>query len=458
MTVSSNNTHRSNVSSPGLGSEQADIPTAPNQGSSPQPTWSSDVQSLLDTPPPSLPSRLLIGGVLFCMLFGVWSYVGKISEVGAGQGQLVPQGKVYKVAPVQLGKVSQILIKEGETIQAGQAVVKLDSRLEYDEVRRLEQALRAYKDQLKQTQSLTDKAQQDIQAREDSAEAEAAAQSAAVERAKSTTATADSLRELTETDISVHENRLQRLTKLESEGAISQETIFEAEQALQNRQQALTQYQGDFQQGKADASRLIAEKQQRQAEGKRNVLEAQQRLKQLEVETAQLQAKVLETETLLKSAQTRLEQSTLYAPVSGVVLGLRIDNPDEVVQSGQPIAEIAPHNVPLVLFAKVPNREAGFIRAGMPAKMKFDAYPYEDYGVVEGIVSKVSPNTIHDEKLGDVYEVEISLGKSYLKTEHGLVKLKAGQTARAEITIRQRRIIDIFLTPFRQLQEGGVSL
>jgi HlyD family secretion protein len=122
------------------------------------------------------------------------------------------------------------------------------------------------------------------------------------------------------------------------------------------------------------------------------------------------------------------------------------------------IAEIAAQDSPLVLRAILPNQEAGFVKSGMPAQVKFDAYPYQDYGMIPGTVTAISPDTKPDEQLGEIYQVEIKLERSYVLANQQKIQFKPGQTATAEIVIRNKRIIDILLDPIRQLQKGGINL
>ncbi len=208
------------------------------------------------------------------------------------------------------------------------------------------------------------------------------------------------------------------------EGAIAKDHLFEAEQALGERQRAITQSQGELQQALGEATRLQAGLIQKQAEGRTAQLEAQERIQQLEVEITQLKAKIAETNNLLKSAE----------------------------------AEMYPYNAPLVLSASLPNQEAGFVKTGMPVQVKFDAYPYQDFGIVPGKVISISPDAKSDERLGEVYRVEVALARNYITTNRQTIKFKAGQTAGAEIIIRRRRVADILLEPFRQLQKGGIDL
>jgi HlyD family secretion protein len=97
----------------------------------------------------------------------------------------------------------------------------------------------------------------------------------------------------------------------------------------------------------------------------------------------------------------------------------------------------------------------------MAVKMKFDAYPFQDYGVVEGKVSQISPTSkVTETNQGQIatFDWEIELKQTGIKTSNGCTALSPGQTATAEVIVRQRRIIDFILDPFKKLQKGGLEL
>ena len=70
-------------------------------------------------------------------------------------------------------------------------------------------------------------------------------------------------------------------------------------------------------------------------------------------------------------------------------------------------------------------------------------------------VSKTSTVT---EKQTDYYEIEVELERNYVQVKNRQILLTPGQTATVEIVIKQRRLIDVFLEPFRSLQKGGIQL
>lgn len=109
----------------------------------------------------------------------------------------------------------------------------------------------------------------------------------------------------------------------------------------------------------------------------------------------------------------------------------------------------------------MPSQESGFVRVGMPVKLKFDAYPFQDYGIVQGHLGWVSPDSkVEETPQGKVetFELEIALEQTYIPIQNRQVALTPGQTATAEVIVRQRRLIDLVLDPFNKLQKGGIEL
>ena len=547
-------------------------PSAPQTVAPTLPNWSVSLQTVLDKPPASFTTRVMLGGLVFCVAFAGWAWLGQIEEVGHARGRLVPLGEVYKIHPVDLGKVANVAVKEGQTVKAGTVLMELDTQLAQGEVQRLEQQLKSFQVELSQKLSLLEKARLEAGTRAAIAEADIQAQKAGLtaarekeattqqllealrkqeiahqarlkrlqpllatnqellaqlqgdaraasgrlQRLKPLAGTSEELKKQLQADVEAAAERVERLKPLVSEGAIAKEYLFQAEQDLRDRQsaitrnelqegaslkeqlfqaeqglssatraitqtqlqestslkeqlfqaeqalrdsrQSITQTEGEVQQAAAQAEQLQAVVSQKQAEARRIQIEAQQQMQQLEVELTELKAKNAETQNLLNSANVKLKERVLKAPVDGVVLSLNVSKLGEVVQPAQTVAEIAPSGAPLVLKAVLPNQEAGFVKTGMEVKVKFDAYPYQDYGIVQGKVTSISPDAKADEKLGAVYEVEVTLERNYVKNESQKVDFKAGQAATADIIIRRRRIADVFLEPIRQLQKGGLDL
>lgn len=465
------------INSPDSSSEQPSPPVG---------KWSMSLQNVLDRPPPSLPDRLVVGGVIFCAAFGAWATTSQVEEVGRAQGRLIPQGEPYKVHPAVSGKIAHLYVQEGQAVKAGQVVAELDNEIALNRVEALRQDRANYEKELLQTENLIDKTRSEAQTRLVISDAEIRAQEATIAQAQAKlqggdTAIAQAEEKATinqavlaqlQEDASNQQERLTRWQSLVEQGALARDQLFQAQQQFRERQRTLTQQTGEIRQTIAESQRMRSELQQVVAESqqlrarlsqkyaeKQNAqIQAQQAIQQLFVQRTQVIAKMQQSEKLLQQATSELNQLTLKAPVDGIVTALNIHNRGEVVQSGQTITEIAPRTAPLILIAALPTREAGFVKVGDRAQVKFDAYPYQDYGIFEGKVSSISPDVKVDERIGAVYRVEIMLDRHSISTPAQRIELKAGQTATAEIIVRRRSIAQMLLEPIRQLQKGGLSL
>ena len=481
----------------------------------PQAQWSPSLQSLLDQPAATLPQKLIIGGSLFLLTFGIWSWFGEIEEVGKAQGKLIPKGETYKVESVELGKVSHIAVKEGAEVKAGQLLAELDNTLVAKEVDRLKQMLTAYQIELGQKQNLLERVQLEAQTHARIAAAETSSQQLAIasaqdkgavlrqllaqqkaemaayqnrkDRSQSLSALAQQRAAQLNSEIAAHQERVQRLKPLSEQGAVSQEFIFQAEQAHNQTKQQLTdsqlqeitnineqifqseqalrdlaaritQSQGEHTTALKEVERLQADLERQQAERARLKLETEQKIQQLELDVTQMQGKIDETKNLLVSAEAKLKQTSLTSPVDGVILDFNVKNTGKVIPPGETIAEIAPKNSPLVLSAALPNQEAGFVKTQMPVQVKLDAYSHQDYGAIPGKVVAISADTKSDEKLGAVYQVEVELERDHIIKNQQPIKFKPGQTATADIIIRRHRILDLLLEPIKKLQKDGIKM
>ncbi len=420
--------------------------------------WSDSVQSLLAQPPASLPQAMIAGGLLFTAIIGAWSWFGTIEEVSAAQGRLAPQGNVYRVQPSIVGEVTDILVKEGDVVHQGQTIARLDHRLVEKEVERLTHSLDAYRQRLAQTKALIQQTQLQLDTLQAIARADVAARQSSIGQEQTVVETNQRLLNQLQLDRQAQTERMGRLQVLVERGAFAEDNLFQVEQALRDRDRSITEIQGSTERSTSTMAQLEAELAQTQAMAEKSELEAKQRLQQLQMEATQLEASINEAQTLLARAQTELSQTILLAPVSGVVSMLEISNAGEVLQPGQTVAHIAPSTSPLVLAALLPSDQAGLVAVDMPVKMKFDAFPYQDFGIVTGHVLSISPDAQVDETMGTVYRVDISLDTTDIDHNGVAIPLRAGQTATAEIVVREQRIISLVLEPIRKLQSDNLSL
>ena len=167
------------------------------------------------------------------------------------------------------------------------------------------------------------------------------------------------------------------------------------------------------------------------------------------------EAEVRQREEELTKATGRSGLRVLRAPVDGTVQQLAVYTEGAVMKAADPILVIVPSGGPLVVEAKVLNRDEGFVSVGQPVTVKLEAFPFTRYGTIKGRLAWISRDAVEDEKLGPVYAARIAL--SCLPGGPALcAEVDPGLTASAEIRTGERRVIDFLLSPLeRRVAEAG---
>jgi hemolysin D len=229
----------------------------------------------------------------------------------------------------------------------------------------------------------------------------------------------------------------------------------------QNReyQQSTAKQKGEIKQAESRIKEQQGNRDSLLQAGKLAILKSEEQLKDIQSQIGILNTEIAQTKQQVQELERQLAQKVIRAPVAGTVLQLPFKQPKSFVQTGQLVAQIAPQGAATILKVQMPSQNSGFLKTGMPVKVKFDAYPFQDYGVVEGKVQMVSP----DSKLVEAgngkieaFEVDVMLDRNYIKSQGKQIPLNLGQTATAEVIIRQRQTIDLILDPFKKLQQGGI--
>lgn len=140
----------------------------------------------------------------------------------------------------------------------------------------------------------------------------------------------------------------------------------------------------------------------------------------------------------------------VLAPLSGVVTSITYSQPGDKVQASTPLLSIAPQGSRKVLEIDILESDRGLLVEGNAVKMKFGAFPYQQYGFIEGTLEYISPTTRQvDPARPPTYRAKVSLDKEFVEVDGKLRPLRYGMAAVAEIVVRQRRVIDMALDPLR---------
>ena len=424
--------------------------------------WSSVTEESINTMP-----RVWIRGMLYLLaiftaLVLPWAMLSKVDETGTARGKLEPKGKTFELDAAVAGEVAEIRVKEGETLKQGQVLVKLESDLTRTELQQAQAKLDGHMNRLSQLQLMKNQLQGGTMlTQQQQGKAIAAAQLAKIEETQQKLEHSKTQRNIASERLARDQKEVQRYRSLVDEGIVAEVQVVAQQRIADATREDLNQASSDMQQAEAQ---LKAQQEQYQGmlrDNQLTLLGIQRQTKDLDSQIAALQGAINQTKEQIKSLKFQLQQREIRSPIDGILFQLPIQKPGAVVQPGQLVAQIAPQNVPLVLRADMSSQESGFLEVGMPVQIKFDAYPYQDYGIVAGQVTWISPNskmTQTPQGAIQTFELEVTLDQFHIQTKDKRIALTPGQTATAEVIVRQRRVIDFFLDPFKKLEAGGLEL
>ena len=446
-----------------------------NQNNQPEPEvlaesdWSESTRETINTLPRV--SLRVIFYILLILLAGVipWAVFAKVDEIGTATGKLEPKGRAVALdAPVN-GKVTSIAVKEGERVKVGREIMELDSELVRAELQQQQQKLLGQENQLNQLEVLKNQQLLALSTQKQQDLAQQSEKSALIEQAQQAIETSKSAHQMAKIRYDAAAQKVPRYRSAYEQGALSQDLLSEAKQQALEHQESIKQTSSEIAQARA---RLVEQQRGLNSLKQTNslsLLKSKEDSKNTETQITTLKGEIAQTKSLIAGLKYQMQQRVLYSPVEGTIFQMPVKKPGAVVQVGQMVAQIAPQGSPLVLRGKMSSRESGFLSVGLPVKVKFDAYPFQDYGIVPGRLSWISPDsraaqdrdsdrTVQQPTSQEFYEVEVELERNYIQNNERTIALTPGQTATAEVVIRQRRLADIFLAPFKSLQKGGIQM
>ncbi len=174
-------------------------------------------------------------------------------------------------------------------------------------------------------------------------------------------------------------------------------------------------------------------------------------LQKISLNVAEKQQKLRESEAHLRIAGIDYSATQIKSPVSGTVTGIRLRGKGHVVKRGERLMSVVPDDAPLAFEASVANKDAGFIEAGQDAKIKLTAYPFEDFGVLNGKVSHIEATS--ESIANPVFVAKIVPESQSIMVRGEKRPLVSGMTATCEIVTRKKTVLNILFEPLKRMQE-----
>lgn len=183
----------------------------------------------------------------------------------------------------------------------------------------------------------------------------------------------------------------------------------------------------------------------------------QQSLTSLLQEQENLRTQIEKLEAEIKTASgkiTLMESQISYGavtmPADGIITQLKVKTPGESIGSGSVVAVMVADSESLMVKASAKSKDVGFVTKGLPARIKVDAYPFQQFGTVPGRVTKVFPNIGGDGN----FTVKLELLKNKIKYGDQDILLSPGLTVKADLLTRKQRLIHMLLTKDKKKGKG----
>jgi epimerase transport system membrane fusion protein len=408
------------------------------------------------------PTPIIMAGVAILVLFfgslAIWAFLAPLNAAVHAQGEVVFQNKRQAVQHQEGGIIKQILVKDGETVKAGQPLIVLeDDQVKpivdmYEGQAAAEAAgilrLEAEKNDLPTVHFPKGIPAQIVQTetRLFTAKREAYLKQidvlkSQIEQTREMIKGAQEQQASKKRETASLKEQLVANQSLLKEGYVTKTSVLQLEQMLAEKT-------GEREQITA----TIATNVQRLAELEQRILAAKaERVQQAANEIKQSSMRRLELEERVRPSRSLLAHQIIRAPVSGKVVGLKVATVGGVVIPREPLMEIAPQTDHLIIEAKIAVNDISDVKLGQEAEVTLTAFKSYEVPSVKATVTYISDDRLTTRTAqGEMpyYAAYLELDPAAVKALGGL-QLLPGMQAQVSIATKPRTALDYFIGPLR---------
>jgi len=396
----------------------------------------------------------IIGFFIFLLL---WANFAVIDEVTKGDGKAIPSSKIQKIQNLEGGIISELFVKEGQIVEAGAPLIRLDdtrfaSNVGETEADRLsmllrverlsaevddrplnfpEDVLKAVPGQAKSEESLY------ISRRQQLHDEIGGLQEQLIQRQQE-------LREFASKQAQYRQQLgLQRQEINMSEPLVAQGAVCPVEVLRLKRAEVETR-------GQLDATTLAiprAESAIKEVQRKIDETRGKFRSEAL-TQLNEARTDLNKASATGKALEDRVSRTLVTSPVRGIVNKLLVNTIGGVIQPGSDMVEIVPLDDTLLVEAKIRPQDIAFLHPGQEAIVKFTAYDYTIYGGLKAKLEQIGADTITDEdKKTTYYIIKVRTERSHLGTDEKPLLIIPGMVASVDIITGKKSVLSYLLKP-----------
>ncbi|TCK07387.1 HlyD family type I secretion periplasmic adaptor subunit [Marinobacterium mangrovicola] len=427
--------------------------------------YTSSISAAMLEQAPRGASLLLWSMALFIAVAVAWASWATLDEITRGDGEIIPSRQLQVVQNLEGGIVSEILVREGDLVEQGQVLMRIEdkrfvSSVEENRVRYLELQAKAARlsaeanhEELvlpesfpEQYSSMLNQEVRLYNTRKSELEANLAVLNEQRQQREQELREAEARQGQVRRSYNLLLQELRITEPLLSEGVISEVEYLRLRRQVNDLRGELSGIELSLPRIKSTIEEI---------DQKRREMELQFRNKaRAELnEVAGEQARLQET---LTGMQDRIRRTEVRAPIKGRVKQLLINTIGGVVRPGDQLLNIVPWEDKLLVEAKVRPSDIGQLRVGQPAVVKVSAYDYAVYGGLPAQLVYISPSTIVDEQDETYYLVRLETERPYLGDGENM-PLMAGMTVSADIMTGKKTVLQYLLKPITRARDRALT-
>jgi adhesin transport system membrane fusion protein len=367
--------------------------------------------------------RLIVISTALILVTVIWAWFGVLDEVSTGTGKVIPSSRDQVLQSLEGGILTELYVHEGDQVQAGQVVARLDATRSQSNVGESAARYRA-------------------------ALAAATRLNAEVnDQPLSFPAELDQFPALVASETRLYKTRRAQLTDATAQ--------FRQSLALANRELAITQRLAKT--GAASSVEVLRlQRDKSDLELKMTDMRSQYYVQARE-ELAKANAEADSMAQVVKGREDTVTRLTIRSPMRGIVKNIKVSTVGGVVPPNGELMNIVPMNDRLLIEARLSPRDIAFIHPGQRAVVKISAYDYAIYGGLNGVVESISPDTIQDEVKPEIYYYRV-----FIRTDNDYVQNKAGKrfsispgmVSTVDIKTGEKTVMDYLIKPFNKGKEA----
>lgn len=423
--------------------------------------------SLQDMPVHPAPRRLAYALIALFLIALTWSIFGQVDIVAVAPGKIIVSERTKIIQPLEVSVVKRVLVRDGDHVEAGQALVELDPTTANADKTSIDEQLKSMQSEVLRTRALllalnvpttarSPELSKDIPSGWTAVDADAAKAQLSDEWSDITAKLAKATAEIARRQAEIATVR-EMVTKLETTVPIAKQREADFQQlakqgfmsshANQDRTRERIELERDLATQRARLAEANATL--RESENTRAAYIAETKHSLRTREAAAELKRQQGTQDLAKAGQ-RERLTTLKAPVAGTVQQLATHTEGGVVTEAQPLMVIVPDGAQVTAEVTLENKDIGFVNTSQEATIKLETFPYTRYGTVNATVKTVTADAVNDEKRGAIFPVTLNLGATTIDVDGKPIKLSPGMNLTAEIKTGKRRVIEFLLSPVQK--------